>query len=170
MITGAQIRQARELLGWPPTRLAQRAKVHSAIVRRAESVEGEPPVTVYQAALIRDALGRFGIEFTNGDAPGVKLTATKGAQGREVITGQQIRAARELLGWTPYRLAPRASMGHTLLRQFEAGARVPDEESAARLKSCAGGSGRDFHRQRSQVETQAPRRRSSTPKRTGERR
>ena len=45
MITGAQIRQARELLGWPPTRLAQRAKVHSAIVRRAESVEGEPPVT-----------------------------------------------------------------------------------------------------------------------------
>src|SRR5215204_949103 len=45
VITGAQIRQARELLGWPPTRLAQRAKVHSAIVRRAESVEGEPPVT-----------------------------------------------------------------------------------------------------------------------------
>jgi hypothetical protein len=42
VITGAQIRQARELLGWPPTRLAQRAKVHSAIVRRAESVEGEP--------------------------------------------------------------------------------------------------------------------------------
>ena len=51
MITGAQIRQARELLGWPPTRLAQRAKVHSAIVRRAESVEGEPPITVYQAPL-----------------------------------------------------------------------------------------------------------------------
>jgi len=77
VITGAQIRQARELLGWPPTRLAQRAKVHSAIVRRAESVEGEPPVTVYQAALIRDALERFGIVFTNGDEPGVKLTAPK---------------------------------------------------------------------------------------------
>ena len=75
MITGAQIRQACEPLGWPPTRLAQRAKVHSAIVRRAESVEGEPPVTVYQAALIRDALERFGIEFTDGDEPGVKLKA-----------------------------------------------------------------------------------------------
>ena len=75
MITGAQIRQARELLGWPPTRLAQRAKVHSAIVRRAESVEGEPPVTVYQAALIRDAPGAFGVEFTDGDEPGVKLKA-----------------------------------------------------------------------------------------------
>jgi transcriptional regulator with XRE-family HTH domain len=46
-----------------------------------------------------------------------------------VITGQQIRAARELLGWTPYRLAPRAGIGHTLLRQFEAGARVPDERA-----------------------------------------
>jgi predicted nucleic acid-binding Zn ribbon protein len=53
-----------------------------------------------------------------------------------VITGPQIRAARELLGWTPYRLAPHASLGHTLLRQFEAGARVPDEESAARLKAA----------------------------------
>jgi hypothetical protein len=35
------------------------------------------PVTVYQAALIRDALERFGIVFTNGDEPGVKLTAPK---------------------------------------------------------------------------------------------
>ena len=75
MITGAQIRAARELLGWPPSRLAQRAKVHSAIVRRAESVTGRAPVTVYQAALIRDALERFGIEFTDGDEPGVKLKA-----------------------------------------------------------------------------------------------
>jgi ribosome-binding protein aMBF1 (putative translation factor) len=53
-----------------------------------------------------------------------------------VITGEQIKAARALLGWTPYRLAPRAGIGHTLLRQFEAGARVPDEEWAARLKSA----------------------------------
>jgi len=77
MITGDQIRQARKLLGWAASRLAQRAKVHSAIVRRAESVDGEPPVTVYQAALIRDTLERFGIEFTIGDEPGVKLTAPK---------------------------------------------------------------------------------------------
>ena len=70
MLTGAQIRQARELLGWPPTRLAQRAKVHSAIVRRAESVEGEPPVTVYQAALIRDALERFGVGSLTATSPG----------------------------------------------------------------------------------------------------
>ena len=64
MITGAQVRHGRELLGWAPTRLAQRAKVHSAIVKRAESVDGEPPITVYQEALIRNTLERFGVEFT----------------------------------------------------------------------------------------------------------
>jgi transcriptional regulator with XRE-family HTH domain len=53
-----------------------------------------------------------------------------------MITGSQIRAARKLLGWTPYRLAPRAGMGHTLLRQFEAGERALDGESAARLKAA----------------------------------
>jgi hypothetical protein len=64
VITGAQIRQARELLGWEPFNLAQRAKAHSLIVERAESVACEPPITAYQAALIiaprrdRDRLGR----------------------------------------------------------------------------------------------------------------
>jgi ribosome-binding protein aMBF1 (putative translation factor) len=115
-MTGDQIRQARKLLGWPSSRLAQRAKMHSAIVRRAESVDGEPPITVYQAALIRDALGRDRVHERRRARR--KVDGDGGAQGREVITGQQIRAARELLGWT---LAPRASLGHTLLRQFEAG-------------------------------------------------
>jgi ribosome-binding protein aMBF1 (putative translation factor) len=76
MITGQQIKAARELLGWAPSRLAQRAKLHSAIVQRAESVAGEPPITLYQQALIRNALERFGVEFTNGNEPGVKLRKT----------------------------------------------------------------------------------------------
>jgi len=49
-------------------------------VRRAESVDGKSPVTVYQTALIRDALERFGIEFTNGEEPGVKLTKARKAK------------------------------------------------------------------------------------------
>ncbi len=53
-----------------------------------------------------------------------------------MITAAQIRRARELLGWTPYRLAPRAGMGHTLLRQFEAGARTLDPDSEARLRAA----------------------------------
>jgi hypothetical protein len=35
MITGAQIRHARKLLGWERYKLAQRAKVHSSIIERA---------------------------------------------------------------------------------------------------------------------------------------
>src|SRR5215216_747814 len=65
-----------------------------------------------------------------------EVDGAEAAQGRKVITGQRIKAARELLGWTRYRLAPRAGIGHTLLRQFEAGARVPDEASAGRLRAA----------------------------------
>src|SRR5215207_4246587 len=81
MITGEQIRAARKLLGWEPFQLAQRAKLHSAIVQTAES--GAPPITKYQEALIRSALEAAGVEFTNGDEPGVKLNARgkKGARG-----------------------------------------------------------------------------------------
>ena len=61
-----------------------------------------------------------------------------------MLTGQQIKAARELLGWTPYRLAPRACIGHTLLRQFESGARPLDPESAARLRAALEEAGVQF--------------------------
>jgi hypothetical protein len=77
MITGAQIRRARELVGWKLSKLARRAKVHSAIIHRAESVDGAPTITVHQEALIRNALPDAGIEFTNGDESGVKLRKTK---------------------------------------------------------------------------------------------
>lgn len=86
------------MLGWAPSRLAQRAKLHSAIVQRAESLDGEPPITVYQHALIRDTLERFGIGFAGGQecdvrcgrwgrpkmmtADAVRLTTTDLLQGR----------------------------------------------------------------------------------------
>jgi ribosome-binding protein aMBF1 (putative translation factor) len=80
VITGAQIRAARKLLGWEPFQLAQRAKLHSAIVQRARS--GAPPITKYQEALIRNVLEVAGVEFTNGDEPGVKLRATKAGKAK----------------------------------------------------------------------------------------
>jgi ribosome-binding protein aMBF1 (putative translation factor) len=73
MITGAQIRQARQLLGWSHFQLSQHAKLHPAIVERAERATGAMPITAYQLALLREALESAGVEFTNGDAPGVKL-------------------------------------------------------------------------------------------------
>ena len=75
MITGAQIRRARELLGWTRFKLSSRAGLHPAIVERAEKAVGALPVTAYQQALLRNALEDAGVEFTTGDEPGVKLRA-----------------------------------------------------------------------------------------------
>ena len=77
MITGEQIRRARELLGWTRFKLSSRASLHPAIVERAEEAL---PVTAYQQALLRNALEVAGIEFTNGDEPGVKLKARGNAK------------------------------------------------------------------------------------------
>jgi transcriptional regulator with XRE-family HTH domain len=60
-----------------------------------------------------------------------------------VITGAQIRQARELLGWTRYRLAPRADMSHRLLAQFENG-RAIDQDSAERLRAALEAEGIEF--------------------------
>ena len=75
MITGAQIRagaRAARLAADQACPTRQGALSYRAPGRECR---GRAPVTVYQAALIRDALERFGIEFTDGDEPGVKLKA-----------------------------------------------------------------------------------------------
>ena len=51
------------------------ASMTKAITAAAATV----PVTAYQQALLRNALEAAGVEFTNGDEPGVKLKA----EGRE---------------------------------------------------------------------------------------
>jgi transcriptional regulator with XRE-family HTH domain len=73
MITGGQIRAARAFLRWTADQLARKAQIGVATVRRAEFADDEPSITVANAAAIRQALEAAGVEFTNGDAPGVKL-------------------------------------------------------------------------------------------------
>jgi transcriptional regulator with XRE-family HTH domain len=73
MITGAQIRAARALLRWTADQLAGAAKLGVATIRRAELIDGEPSMTEANNEAIRRALESAGVEFTNGDAPGVKL-------------------------------------------------------------------------------------------------
>ena len=81
MITGAQIRQARKLVGWSVADLGRRAKLEPSTVHRAECVDGEPPITQAHAEAIRYALERAGgVEFTNSDEPGVKLKARGNAR------------------------------------------------------------------------------------------
>jgi hypothetical protein len=76
VITGDQIRAARELLGWTRFMLSQRANLHVAIIERAEeSAPGAPPITAYQHAVLRSTLEAAGVEFTNGHKPRAKLKA-----------------------------------------------------------------------------------------------
>ena len=76
MITGAQISEARALLGWSRSTLARRAKLNlSAMIRAEGAGAAAPPITLAQAAAVQRALEAAGVEFTNGNEPGVKLRA-----------------------------------------------------------------------------------------------
>jgi transcriptional regulator with XRE-family HTH domain len=77
MISGAQIRAARALLGWSVSDLARRAGVRVFTIADTESTEAitnprRPGVSAIQATL-----EAAGIVFTSGDAPGVRLHLTK---------------------------------------------------------------------------------------------
>ena len=73
MISGAQIRAARALLGWTAKDLAQTAKVGVSTVQRIENAEGTPNVHAANLAAIQSALEAAGIEFTNGDVLGIRF-------------------------------------------------------------------------------------------------
>ena len=77
-ITGAQIRAARELLGWARDRLCPRAGLSATLLGKIE--DGLRTPTNEQRLGIQGALEAAGIEFTNGDDPAVKL-GRPGPQG-----------------------------------------------------------------------------------------
>ena len=69
----AQVRAARALLGWTAKDLAQKANVGISTVQRVENAEGTPNVHASNLASIQSTLESAGIEFTNGDAPGIRM-------------------------------------------------------------------------------------------------
>jgi hypothetical protein len=79
-ISSAQLRAARALLRWSALDLANASKVGVATIRRAEVAAGEIPITLANDAALRQALEAAGVEFTNGERPGVRLSATAAAQ------------------------------------------------------------------------------------------
>jgi transcriptional regulator with XRE-family HTH domain len=70
-ISIGQLRAARGLIGWSQVDLAKAAKVGRATIADFESGKREP----YDRTLddLRAALEAAGVEFTNGDQPGVRL-------------------------------------------------------------------------------------------------
>jgi transcriptional regulator with XRE-family HTH domain len=86
MIKASQCRAARGLLDWTQQELADAARIGVATVRL---FEGEAADTRYATlAVLRRALEVAGVEFTNGDQPGVRLTKAGGAKIRKA-TGKK---------------------------------------------------------------------------------
>lgn len=77
MLTGAQIRAARGLLGWSQKELSKKAELGFATVQRAEREAASIKGMVDTAVKIQTALKHAGIEFIDADeekGPGVRLT------------------------------------------------------------------------------------------------
>ena len=72
-----QVKAARSLLGWSQDRLASASRVSEPTIKRLEANDGELGGRRETAAKIVGALEKAGVEFTNGDAPGVRLTRPK---------------------------------------------------------------------------------------------
>jgi hypothetical protein len=92
-ISSAQMRAARALLRWSALDLAKASKVGVATIRRVEVVDGEIPVTLANEAALRQALEAAGVEFTNGDQLGVRLTRTAAARSAEATAASKPSAA-----------------------------------------------------------------------------
>jgi transcriptional regulator with XRE-family HTH domain len=68
-----QIKAARALLGWSQDDLAAMAGVSVPTVKRLEAADGLLGGREDTGIRLRGALERAGVEFTNGNHPGVRL-------------------------------------------------------------------------------------------------
>jgi transcriptional regulator with XRE-family HTH domain len=73
MVTSEQVRAARALLRWEQKDLANASMVSLPSIQRLETKPGPLAAQARTIAAIRAALESAGVEFTNGNAPGVKL-------------------------------------------------------------------------------------------------
>ena len=79
MITTRHIKAARALLAWSQETLAERSGVSIPTIKRLEAEDGALGGRAETSEKIRTTLQAAGIEFTNGDAPGVRLIHLGGA-------------------------------------------------------------------------------------------
>ena len=77
-MNAVQCRMARAALGLSTYELAELAGVSRDTVSRIEA--GDTTLKAKTVAAIRAALESAGVEFTNGDAPGVRLRKGSGKQ------------------------------------------------------------------------------------------
>lgn len=75
VITGAQIRGARAMLGWSAAELADRARVSGRTMVNIEAAVGVPATTTATIQRLQAALEAEGIEFIGSpdDRPGIRI-------------------------------------------------------------------------------------------------
>jgi transcriptional regulator with XRE-family HTH domain len=74
-ITPEQSRAARGLLDWSQTELGTRSNLSESTIRDFEKGRRVPTINNLEA--IQRALEAAGVEFTNGDGPGVRMRKGK---------------------------------------------------------------------------------------------
>ena len=89
-----QCRMARAALGWGVRELAAAAKVSTDTVARFERGDELKERTI---DALQHALEAAGIEFTNGDQPGVRLTKAAAARSAEPGSAQSRRVAAKVV-------------------------------------------------------------------------
>src|SRR4029453_6052435 len=89
-----QCRMARAALGWGVRELAAAAKVSTDTVARFEGGDELKERTITP---LQRALEGAGIEFPNGDQPGVRLTKTVAARSAEPGNAQSRRVAAKVV-------------------------------------------------------------------------
>ena len=72
-VSAAQIRAGRALLEWSQSDLAQRSGVSLSTIRRMEAREGLVRRITDNVWKVQAALESAGVEFINGDSPGVRM-------------------------------------------------------------------------------------------------
>jgi hypothetical protein len=73
VLTSELVRAARALLRWEQRHLADASSVSLPTIKRLEAKPGPLVAHGSTIALLRGAFEDAGIEFTNGDQPGVRL-------------------------------------------------------------------------------------------------
>ena len=89
-----QLRMARAAIGWGVRELAEKAGVTANTVTRIENGADAKQSTI---GALQRALEAAGIEFTNGDQPGVRLTKASAARSAEPDSVQSRRLAAKVV-------------------------------------------------------------------------
>jgi transcriptional regulator with XRE-family HTH domain len=83
-----QLRMARAAVGWGVRELAKKAGVTANTVTRIENGADAKQSTINR---LQSALEAAGVEFTNGDQPGVRLTRAPASASRPTLTAKAVR-------------------------------------------------------------------------------